>query len=69
MVRRDDPSDRRASLVDLTSSGRAVVAAIESARRTFLGGILGRWTPEERSQFAALVARFAADAVGESRPA
>lgn len=68
VVRRPDPSDRRAMLAELTGRGRQVVAGVEEERQRILHGILGRWTPEERARFAQLLTRFSADfiAVAES---
>ncbi len=66
VVRDPDPTDRRAALVRLTDRGREIVTSLEVGRRALLGTVLGRWAPEDRRRFSALVARFAEDLAAES---
>lgn len=63
VVRTGDPTDRRATLAELTAGGRAVVTRMEEARRAFLASILTRWDPSDRSALACLIDRFSADVV------
>lgn len=59
-VRRDvDPSDARRSILVITDSGRAALAALLDHRRSAVERALADFTPTEREQFAALLTRFA----------
>ncbi|WP_051951345.1 MarR family winged helix-turn-helix transcriptional regulator [Actinacidiphila yeochonensis] len=60
LERRADPVDGRANLLVVTDAGRAVIAEHERARSAFFEEVLDGWAPEERSQFAQLLARFTA---------
>lgn len=53
-----DPSDRRASLLDLTEQGREAVTTARSHRRRMLDAILVDWTEEERQSFVDALVRF-----------
>lgn len=53
-----DPIDRRATVLSLTEAGRDAVNATRGHRRRMLDAILKDWTDEERSGFAAALARF-----------
>lgn len=58
-VRREaDPDDARRSAIALTDEGRAVLAEARRARRGAVETALSGFTPAEREQFAALLARF-----------
>lgn len=58
--RRDDPSDRRNLLLDLTSAGNALVDDVMQSRRDTISGILEQMSPETRREFGAGAAAFAA---------
>jgi len=53
-----DPSDRRATLLSLTSEGRRAIGDARNFRRETLSAFLEDWTEEERSQFGTLLRRF-----------
>ena len=57
-ARRTDPSDRRASILDLTDEGRQVLDQTRAYRRERLEVVLGDWSPEERAEFGRLLAKF-----------
>jgi len=52
VVRRPDPADRRAAVVDLTEAGRAALCHTRAARRQLMRGLLAEWTEAERDEFA-----------------
>ena len=56
--RRADPGDRRATLVELTEHGTAVLAEIRAARGPEAGRVFGRLTPADRADLARLLARL-----------
>jgi DNA-binding MarR family transcriptional regulator len=58
VVRERDPQDRRASLLELTPAGRAVLDAGYEQRRRALTQLLAGWTQEEQAALAAQLARF-----------
>jgi DNA-binding MarR family transcriptional regulator len=60
LERRADPVDGRASLLVVTASGQAVIAAHEHARKAFFEEVLSGWSPGERGQFVHLLERFTA---------
>lgn len=53
VARRDDPEDKRASLVELTADGRDLLATLWSERTTGLSSRLERLTPAERARLEA----------------
>jgi DNA-binding MarR family transcriptional regulator len=58
LVRRlPDPSDRRATLVELTDAGLAVLDAVASARHEGAAARLDRLTADEQAQLLALLRR------------
>ena len=57
-VRRTDPSDRRASLLDLTDEGRQALEQTRAFRRERLRLVLTEWSADERADFARLLAKF-----------
>jgi DNA-binding MarR family transcriptional regulator len=50
LKRTDDPEDKRASLVELSTHGRSVLAALWSERISGLSSRMERLTPTERSR-------------------
>jgi DNA-binding MarR family transcriptional regulator len=56
--RRADPGDRRATLVEVTEHGAAVLAEIRAARGTEAGRVFGRLTPADRADLARLLAKL-----------
>lgn len=65
LVRRlPDPTDRRATLVELTDAGRAVLDAVASARHEGAAARLDRLSVDEQEQLLALLRRVR----GQSEP-
>jgi DNA-binding MarR family transcriptional regulator len=56
--RTTDPSDRRASILDLTPTGRATLDQTRSHRRTRLQQALADWSESDREDFARLMLQF-----------
>ena len=56
--RRTDPSDRRASILDLSAEGRDVLERTRSHRRGKLQQALADWSEEDRGEFARLLHQF-----------
>ena len=54
--RRTDPSDRRATLVEVTEHGTDVLAAIRDTRGTEAGRVFGRLSPPDRAGLARILA-------------
>ena len=53
--RRPDPSDRRATLVELTAHGTGVLSAIRTARGTEAERVFDRLTPADRDHLARIL--------------
>lgn len=53
-----DPSDRRASLIDLTAAGRDELLRVRRLRRAVVRELLADWPDEDQRTFAALLERF-----------
>ncbi|WP_433613057.1 MarR family winged helix-turn-helix transcriptional regulator [Dactylosporangium sp. CA-139114] len=56
--RAQDPSDKRASLVEVTDLGREVFAENRDRWLSIWRELLADWTPEQRAEFAALFTRL-----------
>ena len=56
--RRPDPTDRRASLLDLTDHGREVLTATRDRRRAWLQAALGDWDAHDHGEFGRLLEKF-----------
>jgi DNA-binding MarR family transcriptional regulator len=54
-VRRADPGDRRATLVELTEHGSSVLDAIRAARGTETGRVFGRLSGADRAHLARIL--------------
>ncbi|MEU8221995.1 MarR family transcriptional regulator [Kribbella sp. NPDC048915] len=61
VARTPDPSDRRATLVDLTPAGRKILSTLREKRRAVMAEELSRLTPEEQQTLAHLLTRLATD--------
>jgi DNA-binding MarR family transcriptional regulator len=59
VARHPDPHDRRATLVDLTDTGRQILTTLREKRREVMAAQLSRLTPEEQQTLAALLQRLA----------
>lgn len=57
-TRETDPSDRRASILDLTPEGRDALEKTRMHRRERLFEAMSDWAPEERAQFGDLLEQF-----------
>jgi DNA-binding MarR family transcriptional regulator len=53
--RRDDPTDRRSTLVELTPSGRHLLAQLDAARSESVARVFGVLTEPQRDQLLALL--------------
>lgn len=58
VVRSSDPSDRRASLLDLSDEGERVLTATRALRRQWMELALGDWAEDEVADFARLLEKF-----------
>ena len=56
--RRADPTDRRASLLDLTDEGREVLSTTRARRREWLQAALGDWDAQDHEEFGRLLEKF-----------
>lgn len=56
--RRPDPTDRRASLLDLTDQGREVLTATRERRREWLEAALDDWDAHDHREFGRLLEKF-----------
>lgn len=62
LVRRvADPTDRRATLIELTDAGRALLDDVSARRHEGVAGRLDRLAPDERAQLLTLLRRLADD--------
>jgi DNA-binding MarR family transcriptional regulator len=61
--RRPDPADGRAVRLDLTRTGRAVLAKLKAAWQETVAELLVDWEPADIRRFATLLDRFADDLV------
>lgn len=53
--RRADPADRRATLIEVTEHGTAILTEIRAARGTEAGRVFGRLSPADRSELARIL--------------
>ena len=56
--RTTDPSDRRASILDLTDNDRVVLEETRTRRRTRLQNALEDWSESDRAEFGRLLKEF-----------
>jgi DNA-binding MarR family transcriptional regulator len=56
--RRADPSDRRATLVEVTEHGAAVLAEIRATRGTEAGRVFGRLSAADRAELARILGQL-----------
>jgi DNA-binding MarR family transcriptional regulator len=59
VARQADPTDRRASRIALTRSGRVTLERVLKAHRDLLVRAFGEWTKDEIATFGTLLSRFA----------
>jgi len=59
IVRQADPRDRRAALLHVTRSGRAVLARLHRTRAQMFNEILAGWSDRDRAQTARVLTRLA----------
>ena len=57
-ARKTDPSDRRASILDLTATGREVLDSTRSRRRAKLQQALSDWPESDLTDFGRLLKEF-----------
>jgi len=58
VTRRSDPTDRRAVLVTATDEGRTAIATHRQLAQDVYETLVGKWTVEDRTEFARLLGRF-----------
>jgi DNA-binding MarR family transcriptional regulator len=58
VARHPDPTDRRASLLDLSEEGREVLVATRARRRQWLQVALGDWDERDHEEFGRLLEKF-----------
>jgi DNA-binding MarR family transcriptional regulator len=56
--RKSDPTDRRASLLELTDQGRQVLVATRERRRAWLNAALGDWDEHDHEELGRLLEKF-----------
>jgi len=56
--RRADPADRRATLVEMTERGAAILEAIRAARGTDAERVFGRLSPADRADLARILRKL-----------
>jgi DNA-binding MarR family transcriptional regulator len=56
--RHADPTDRRASLLDLTDQGREMLVTTRERRRQWLRAALGDWDDQDHEEFGRLLEKF-----------
>ncbi len=56
--RRPDPGDRRATLVEMTEHGAAILDAIRAARGTEAGRVFGRLSQADRADLARILGKL-----------
>jgi DNA-binding MarR family transcriptional regulator len=61
LARTADPEDRRATLIEITESGRALLREALAARGRLLDDALAGWPPADRDALVRLLARLAED--------
>lgn len=61
VARRDDPRDKRASMLSVSPRGRAALNKVRRARREMFATLLNEWSEDERRQLARLLGRLAND--------
>ncbi len=59
--RETDPTDRRASLLDLTPHGRAILEETRQRRREAFFRAMANWADRDREEFGRLLEKFNAD--------
>jgi DNA-binding MarR family transcriptional regulator len=57
-ARSSDPSDRRASILDLTGPGREVLEQTREHRRSVLRQVLADWSEDDLNDFGRLLKEF-----------
>jgi len=57
-ARRTDPTDRRASILDLTDEGHTALGLTRQHRRARLHRVLEDWSTEDRTEFGRLLGKF-----------
>lgn len=65
VTRTEDPSDRRARIVEITPAGRTAMEASMTVRSKAMDEIFGVLSPAERAQLAALLTTIRANLVQE----
>ena len=69
VARRDDPTDRRSTLVELTPAGRRLLDQLDTARCESAARVFGVLTEAQRGQLLALLQEVGASDEGGNEPA
>ncbi len=69
VARRDDPTDRRSTLVELTPSGRRLLDQLDAARSESATRVFGVLTEAKRTQLLALLQEVGVSDEGGNEPA
>lgn len=59
VARKDHPSDRRATLIDLTAKGRKAAARLKTEKRGFAARLFDGWSAADLTQFTRTLDRIA----------
>jgi DNA-binding MarR family transcriptional regulator len=66
VVRHPDPDDRRATRIELSSSGRRTLQRVLDARRSWIASLFEGWDRTELGDFASALGRFSTILEGET---
>jgi MarR family 2-MHQ and catechol resistance regulon transcriptional repressor len=59
LFRKQDPADKRKSILSLTEQGRDLIAEAYPENEQMIRKQMSAWTPEEKKQLTALLKKFA----------
>lgn len=59
IVREADPTDRRASLLRVTRSGKALLTRVHTNRRAMFDELMADWAPEDKANAAEVLTKLA----------
>lgn len=68
--RQSDPTDARASRIDVTAAGRRTIDRLQHAQAQWMGELLAEWNEGDRAELARLLRQLAATIAvpGDTRP-
>ena len=70
VCRHSDPTDARASRIDVTGAGRRTIDRLQHAQAQWMGELLAGWSAADRAELARLLRQLAATIAvpGDTRP-